>query len=276
MSYSDVIFNTYKALVSSGFLVGSKPSNPMHTEDHLIDVARGNIAGARQVQIEGYAKGFTAGKQDVCELAVNDPIPTPLLSGETMQVVSTNANDTILGSGSRSVVIEYIEPVTEILTQIEVELNGTTAVTIPVPIAFVSDFYVKQSASLNALSNGDITIFNGATVYNIIKAGSNKSLTLFRYIPKGKSLYITSINVSGNSKVVTVRLRANISDNLTKTDCFIYRTVEVSADGANNVTLSPPMIITAQNYIKASIFSSANDNAGAVSIGLNGWVEDEI
>lgn len=274
MSYSTLLFNTYQALVSAGQLLGSKPSKPLHITDQIIDIARGKVKGARQAQLEGYIKGISSGTSDVSEL-VTPIVPTPSLAGETMQVKSTSNNDTILGTNSRSVIIEYIEPVTEQLLSIEVELNGTTAVTVPVPIAFVSDFYVKQAGSLDSVSAGDITLFNGTTVYCIIKAGGNKSLQLFRYIPKGKNLFITGLSVSGNSKTVTVRLRSTISDNLTRTDCYIFRTVEVSADGANNIVFDPPMIITAQSYLKASIFSTINDTAGAISVGINGWLEND-
>lgn len=261
-----LLVKTWRYLLSAGLI----PNYP-----NLLDIARGRIGGARQAQIEGFTEGIVNGTKDISELNANI-IPTPSLEGETMQVVSTNNNDTILGSGSRSVIIEYIEPITEVLKQVEVELNGTTAVTVSVPIAFVSDFYVGQTASLDTVSAGDITIFNGGTVYNIITAGGNKSLSLFRYIPKGKNLFISSMTVSGNSKEVTVRLRANVSDNLTTTQGYIFRSVEVSADGANEVTFNPPMVITGQHYLKASIFSGNVDNAGLVSVGLNGWLENKI
>lgn len=274
MSFVKALLHTYKGLDIQGILLGSRPNKPVNTTSRVLNIARGKVAGARQAQIEGYIKGISTGTTDLSELGVNI-IPTPPLTGTTMQVVSTDANDTILGTNTRSVIVEYIEPTTEILTQIEVELNGLTPVTIPVPIAFVSDFYTKQAGSLDSVSAGDITIFNGATVYCIIKAGGNKSLSLFRYIPKGKNLYISGVSVSGTSKAVSVRLRATVSDNLTKTEAYIFRTVEVAADGANNIIFDPPMVITSQTYLKASIISTVTDNAGLISVGVNGWLENE-
>lgn len=239
-----------------------------------MDIARGRIEGARQAQIEGTIHGIVNRTRDVSELGV-DVVPTPDITGEVMYVSSSSNNDTILGSGTRAVTVEYIEPVTEILTQVEVELNGTTQVQVPVPIAFVSDFYASKSATLDTVNAGDIIIENFAgTVFNIITAGGNKSLTLFRYIPKGKNLYLTGLDVSGNSKEVSVRLRATISDNLTRTEGYIFRTVSVSADGANNIIFDPPMVIVEQAYLKASVFSDSQDNAGVISVGINGWLED--
>ena len=271
-SIKGIVFS-YIELAISGKLFGSFAGNPIYTTNNLLDIARGKVTGARQAQIEGYTEGIINGTKDISELATNI-IPTPPLSGTTMQVSSTSANDTLLGTGSRSVIVEYIEPTTELLKQIEVNLNGTVAVTVSVPIAFVSDFYVKQSATLDTVSDGDITIYNAGTVFNIIKASGNKSLQLFRYIPKDKNLYLSSMTVSGNSKAVSVRLRANISDNGTTTQCYIFRSVEVTADGANEVTFEPPMVINGGHYIKASIFSSATDNGGLVSVGINGWLEN--
>ena len=265
MSIVTALVDTYKKLKRSNILAGSP---------HPLDVARGKVAGARQAQIEGYTKGIINGTRDVSELGVND-IPIPSLAGETMQVVSTSANDTDGGSGIHSVIIEYIEPITEVLKSIEVALSGTTAVTIPVPIAFVSDMYTKMANNLNVKALGDITIFNGANIYNKISIGGNKSLTLFRYIPKNKNFYVTSLAVSGNSKAISIRLRANITDNLTSLDTFITRAVEVSAEGACLITFDPPMVIIGGHYLKASSFSETVDSNGIVSVGLNGWLEQK-
>ena len=264
-TFNNVFVATYEHLKKKFILMGAP---------NLLDIARGKIAFARQAQVEGYIETIVNRTRDVSELDV-DIIPAPALSGVSMQIVSTSINDTIAGLNSRKVTIEYIEPVTEILTQVEVDLNGTTPVNVPVSIAFVSDFYVSNSANLDAVSDGDITIFNGATVYNIIKTGGNKSLQLYRYVPKNRDFYITSMTSSGSSKTVTIRLRANQSDNLTTTTGFIFRTVQVSADGSTEITFKPPIVITGGHYLKASVFSTSADNNGVVSVALNGWLENK-
>lgn len=264
-SIVDALIETYKYMKNKKILVGYPARD---------DIARGRIGGARQAQIEGFITGIVNGARDISELGVNT-IPTPPLSGITMQVVSTSANDTLLGSGARKVIIEYIEPTTEVLKSVEVELNGTTPVTIPVSIAFVSDFYVSDNANFAETASGDITIFNGGTVYNIIKAGGNKSLQCYRYVPKNKNLYITSFDVSGSTKGISVRLRANQTDNLTTVKSFLFRSIAVMAESPTELTFNPPMVITGGHYIKASVYSTVTDNQGIVSAGLNGWLEDK-
>ena len=243
-------------------------------QDSLLNIARGNIYGSRQAQIEGYLVGFCSCIKDISQLGV-DEIPIPDISGVTMQISSTGTNDTVLGSGARAVTIEYIEPETELLKEIEVELNGTTDVTIPVSIGFVSDFYVSKASSLNTTSDGDITIYNGSTVYNIIKENQNKSLQPFRYIPKDKNLFISSCSISGNSKAVNVRLMSTVTDVGITTDSFLIRGIWVSADGISEERYSPPMVINGGNYVKMSIDSNTVDNGGMLSVVINGWLEDK-
>lgn len=261
------LVDTYKYLKKNLILAGYPTP---------FDIARGKIAGSRSAQVEGYVTGIIVGAKDVSELGVTT-IPTPSLSGVNMEVVSTSENDTLAGSNSQIVVIEYIEPVTEILTQVEVNLNGLTPVAVGVPIAFVSDFYVKQGNNLDSVSAGDIKLqsIGGATVYSVIKAGGNKSLQLYRYVPKGKDFYIDSMVVTGNSKAGSVRLRATQNDNLTKTNCFLFRSVVVSSDGSTDIHFDPPLVITEQNYIKATMFGTSQDNAGIVSVMINGWLENK-
>lgn len=263
-----VLIATYKYLVKHNILVGVP---------NLLDIARGKISGARQAQIEGYRKNIPLGAHDVCELGVAQ-IPFPSLSGELMRVKSDSNNDTLLGSGTRKVTIEYIEPVTETLEQIEIEMNGQTYVNIPVPIAFVSDFYASDGASLDTSSDGDITIESqaGGTIYNVIKEGANKSLSLFRYVPKNKDFYITSFVVGGNSKSISVRLRVNQTDNLTTTKGFLFRSIAVSTDGMIAIPFDPPLVITGGHYLKASLFNTdKNDNKGVVAVGINGHLENK-
>lgn len=260
-------------IVLRKFYESIKATRTLSNYPTTLDIARNKVPTARPFQVEGYRSDVGSTAEDISELTTSI-IPVPPLSGVTMQVVSTSNNDTLAGANSQKVTIEYIEPVTEVLKQVEVDLNGTTAVTIPVPIAFVSDFYVSQSAGLDIASAGDITIFNGATVYNIIKAGGNKSQSCMRYVPKGKVLMITSINVSGTSKGTSLRLRANITDNYTRTTGFIFRTNEIVVDAPNSTYYDPPIVIPQQTYLKMSSFPTGSVVNGSISVTISGFIEN--
>ena len=264
--FNAVLVETYKYLVKKNILVGVP---------NLLDIARGKIFGARQAQIEGYVEGLPVGIRDVSELGVNT-IPIPPISGTSMSFVSSDINDTILGSGARKVRIEYIEPVTELLKSVEYETNGTTPVLITESIGFVSDFFVSDDATFDGVAAGDITIYDTATpatVYCVIKAGGNKSLQLYRYIPKGSHFYLSSMTVSGDTKGITVRLRSNLSDNLTRVNCFIFRHVTIMNDAPTDIHFVPPMVMTQQTYMKVTAFTPSGKSGGKISIGINGWLE---
>lgn len=269
MSIVQALVDTYKTLVRKNILIGSP---------HPLDIARGKIAGARQAQIEGYAGSTIVGLHDVSDLGVLT-IPIPSLAGESMTIVSTSANDTVLGTGARTVIIEYIEPITEDLKWIQVELNGTTPVLVPVTIAFVSDFYVNSCATINGTSLGDIKIYKTgtpATVYNIIKAQRNKSASSLRYVPKNKVLYITSFTVSSSTKAISVRLRATQADTLSiPISNFIFRSVAIMADSPITIPFDPPIAILGGNYIKASSIVPSGSSGAMLATGLNGWIEQK-
>lgn len=259
-------------IVLRKFYESIKATRSLSNYPSTLDIARNKVPTSRPFQIEGYRETTNTAIQDLSELPT-DIIPVPSLAGENMQIVSTSSNDTLAGSNAQKVMVEYIEPVTEKLKQIEVDLNGTIAVNVPVSIAFVSDFYVSQSNGIDVESAGDITIFNGATVYGIIKSGTNKSQTCMRYVPKNKALHITSLNISGNNKDAAIRLRANVTDNYTRTNCFIFRTNEIVAGSPNSTYFDPPIVIPPQTYLKISIYPSGS-NTGNISATISGFIEN--
>lgn len=266
MSFVQALVGTYKYLFNNNMLAGLP---------NTLDIARDKIGYARPAQVEGFAQDLPTGARDISELDV-DIIPTPPLSGTQMSLKSTSANDTINGSNSRKVTIEYIEPVTELLKNVEYELNGTATVNITEQIAFVSDFYVSESADLDSVSAGDITIFNTATpttIYNVIKAGGNKSLSAYRYIPKGRDLYISAISVSGDTKGINVRLRANQTDNYTTTTGFLFKGIAIMAESPTEIIYDPPIVITGQHYVKFTAFTPTGTSGGKIAVGINGWLE---
>lgn len=261
------IVETYKYLKRKNILVGVP---------NLLDIARGKIEGGRQAQIEGYVEGLPVGIRDVSELGVNT-IPIPPLSGILM-TVNSSGNDNITGSGARKVVIEYIEPVTELLKSVEYDLDVSGTTNILEPIGFVSDFYVSDHASFDGVAENDITITDTATgliTYCIVKAGGNKSLQLYRYIPKGRNFYLSSMTISGDTKGITVRLRSNVTDSLRTVNCFVFRHVTIMAESPTDVHFEPPMVITGQHYMKVSAFTPTGASGGKVSVGINGWLENK-
>lgn len=236
------------------------------------DIARGKISGSRQATIEGFRTTIPSGVSDVTNLSTSQ-VPIPPLSGISMSIVSTSANDTLAGVNARKVILEYIDPTDLKLKQVEINLNGTTPVAVPVSVAFVSDFYVSETASLSVSNAGNITIYNGATVYATIKTGDCKSLNCFRYIPIDKNFYIKSLDFSGDTKGILMKLEATQTDNLTKLKTFVCRSGAVMSDAPTQINFDPPMVIVGGNYVKCTISGGAN--SGTAGACINGWLENK-
>jgi len=118
-------------------------------------------------------------------------IPTPDSAGEAMSVVSESADDAAGGTGARSVMIHYLDPLGDDQAEV-VEMNGTTPVPIPATIRFVNDVHV-MTAGAGLVTAGHIKVHQTADaglVYQMIAAGGNKSLVPHRMVPRGHYLTV--------------------------------------------------------------------------------------
>jgi len=100
----------------------------------------------------------------------------PPAGGIQMQVVSSSANDTFNGTGSRTVDLHYLDH--NYNTQhIIITMSGTTPVTtVPTDILRVQYFHTSSSGS-SGLSAGNIVLqsVGGGVTYAQINAGYNTS-----------------------------------------------------------------------------------------------------
>lgn len=129
-------------------------------------------------------------------------IPT---SPMQMQVVSSNANDTAIGTGAQQVTIKYltqsISPskfteFTEIVT-----LNGTTPVnTVAKNIYRINDFTVNRTG-IGLFSAGDISLqtVGGATTFEKIDVGTNRHRSAIHWIPNGKRTIVQGLKFSAST-----------------------------------------------------------------------------
>lgn len=192
------------------------------------DMARGlwpNVSGLRGFG-ERSSMGTTASGEDIWR-GTATTIPTPPSAGEQMTVVSTSANDAAAGTGTRTVLLDYIDasgdPQTEAIT-----MNGTTGVdTVATDIRFVQKIYSTTVGSGGGVSAGVISIHKtgaASTIYSLIDAGGNMSLVPHRMVPAGKLLVITSWHCTeSKDKRVAFRLRATAEDGVMRPGVFIFK-----------------------------------------------------
>lgn len=144
-----------------------------------------------------------------------DLMNTPTV-GQTLYVVSTNALDTLLGTGAQKVAIVYLDaPGDE--QHVTVNLAGTT------PVSLGAGFTAIQWMVVKALGTGvaaagtiSITSTNGvatvATTFEAIQPNKNRSTSTRYKVPAGYSAFgLNFIAASDGTAVQDVRLRAPVS-----------------------------------------------------------------
>lgn len=162
--------------------------------------------------------------------AVNATTYTEQTVNFTGSIKSSSASDTSAGTGARTITITYYDqtgagPFTETVT-----LNGTTAVNLSnTNHCFIEKIAVATVGS-NASNVGTISLFTGAagtgTTVGTIAIGDNRTFWSHHYTPVGKTTYITSISVGGNT--------TSISNGCT----FFARSITIGTANAVEVQIS--------------------------------------
>jgi hypothetical protein len=173
-------------------------------------------------------------------------IPTPSMSGEQMTVVSEDANDTLLGTGARTVMIHYLDA-NGVQQRETLEMAGLTPVnTVATDIIFVNDFHVVSNGT-GLVTAGHLKIYKTGTVglvYNMIAAGGNKSLVPHKMVPGGHSLVVKWWHATeAKNKRCAFRLRStNNYLNLTPNTFLFKDTAYLNgvASGSLNVNFACP------------------------------------
>ncbi len=115
---------------------------PAQFHDWHQALAEGEIAGHSLVNKFGYNGAVTSTLQPVATAATYQ---TPT-TAQSLEIVSSDANDTAAGSGAQKVIVEGLDASWNVQTQ-EVTLNGTTAVAITGTWLRVYRAYVSESGT---------------------------------------------------------------------------------------------------------------------------------
>jgi hypothetical protein len=169
----------------------------------------------REHDIDATYHVITSFKQNVSTTVLDDlwevtgvsVIPYP--NGIQLAVSSDNANDTALGTGTRTVNFHYLD--TNYIEKSEIiTLNGLTPVnTVATNIQRILNFHT-QTVGSNGVAVGNVSVKNlaGTVTFDMIKAGGNQSLTGHFTIPAGKIGYVTGWQATSTKQALSIRLRA--------------------------------------------------------------------
>ncbi len=239
-----------------------------------LDISLGLVPGAKGFGSLAERDGLNQKVQGVdLWRGTADELPTPPDSGEQMTLVSTDANDIdTTGTGARTVRVEYIDANGDEQEEI-VALNGLTPVDmLATNIRFVNAIHTVTVGS-NGVAVGDISIYkfgDANTVYNMIAAGGNMSVTTSRMVPAGKRFLLkrwTATSTTQNHQV-TIRIRSTSRAGILYPGVFLFidsATLEVNT---YEHTFNYPVLIPALAIIKVSAW--ANQVGTDVSASFDG------
>lgn len=227
-----------------------------------LQVARGQIQGHRSVVVFGFNPDVDTSQVSVWPLPSLITFPAAALQ---MTVSSSNANDTALGTGARTVVVQGLDANYNEVSE-TVTLNGQTAVTMTASLLRVNYAYVLTAGSGNGAA-GDIYIGTGvvtagvpATTYDVIKFDYNTTITGSWTVPAGHTAYVSqglfSSGQSGGSNQVQGRLLTRGTDN-------IRRTAAVTSinNGVADYVFEYPIVIQEKTTVEATAIGSSSNNA---------------
>jgi len=244
---------------------------------YLYDIAEGSISGHTPFAKLGYNDNVGSTEEDIwTQSSVYPWIAAP---GIALEVVSSDVNDTVAGTGVQKVRVGYLDADYSEHSEI-LSMNGTT----PVPLTDTSILrvnYIRATqVGTGLVAAGNITcrlVGGAATVYRAIVAGYTRGRGLIYTVPLGKTLYITSIAISSNhttaGKVVRWTGRAQVDDTApTVRVPFFQPFFEMhTGDSQFYRNFEMPIKIPATADLKMSAIS--NGATSFCSCALRGWLE---
>ena len=234
MSY----FNQVQLTDSAGNIIGvAGATQSLRTIAmvHDLAVVHNMVENHQKREIIGYNGNVSTSLEDIAELpTVSIPLP---VSATTMTIVSTSVNDTIVGTGARTVEIHGLNNDGNEISDL-INLDGTTPVGLTNSYWRINSVHGMSVGSLGA-ADGNITVQGSvvATVYNQITAGGNMSLQGQFTVPAGHWAYITGwsagLTTTDNNTTGRAILRATAdwSDRSYLPGVFHFQDIITSQDG---------------------------------------------
>jgi len=237
----------------------------------LIEVARGNVSGAKIHTIPGYKNGISSTVlDDITQIPNTTTIVDP--GGLQLEVVSSSANDDgdPVGTGVRTLELHYLDSSGDEQEEI-ITLNGTTPVITTSTDINEIQWLHTLTVGTNGVATGNIvirTIGGGGIDYEYISAGSNQSLSCHYHIPNNKIGLLLGWHCTAIVKQIDFRLRATVErfDREIVEGVFLFQDVILLSDEASGwIDLKGIGALPESSIIKISAISAAaGGNAGAM------------
>lgn len=195
--------------------------------DYALDVSAGNISNQEAIFILGENPDVDSAAEE--DIWGQGGTKVWLTSAETMDLVSTSANDTALGTGARVIQVTGVDGSFNEVVEL-VPLNGVTPVTTTNSFLAINKMIAVTSGS--TLSNEGIIRATQSTSLNIedyIGIGLSISMSAHYVVPLGKSMYmnraeLNSVRDAAQSPIIEFKgqIRQNVNSNADASWIQIY------------------------------------------------------
>jgi len=228
----------------------------LKTADYHSMVAKGEVTGHTVNHCIGNGSGSTIPTSSYAILT-NATVTQPA-ANTAMKIVSTSANDTLLGTGAQEITIEYFPSAwgKTLSTEI-IEMNGVTPVSLTnVDVYRIDKLYISKLGGSGSGADGTITLVDNATglvKYAQIDPGAAFFERAIHYIPTTRICVITGASFSSStSGGVIVRLFTTEEDNASHLVPRAQFSLELTS-GVTFMPLSLPIKVDNPNGLRKSI-----------------------
>ena len=186
----------------------------------------------------------------------------PVLTGaESIEVLSSSASDTnTAGTGVRKIRVTYINTSYGLLESADINMNGTTPVTVMASGMLQLLWFEAVDWGSNAVAVGTITmrIDGGGTTLSQITAGGNKSMDAIFMIPDNYTGYVHHWGMDAIANAQDFRLRATCNSyDRTLLSQYVFQDNHNVASNGNYTEVLPFLKYPARCKIKVSTISSS-------------------
>lgn len=198
-TYGQVIYNPYNpelsGTVSNDIITLNFPTDTYMTDaDDLFVVYETKditLHSSKNFTIQGVNEAVGTSYVDICDHNLTNAPPS---AAETLQIVSTNTNDSAAGTNARMVLVEGLDADYNFQSEI-VTLNGTTSVNLVNQYLRTRRMLVITAGTRGFRNAGDITLSSGGVTRLQIKTDNGSSFSSLYTVPAGHRGYNNRFDV---------------------------------------------------------------------------------
>lgn len=234
--------------------------------DYTTEVALGNVSGATTWNKFGYNEDVDTAAPEVLA-SFGGVFNQRLSAGETLDIVSTSANDTnSSGTGVRQLVIFGVNGDWDLVTEV-IALNGTSTVTTSNSFRGVNRMTIFNSGSANS-NVGTITATATTSGNTMAEMPPDEGTTqqMIFYVPRNHQflatwLYLNAVKSSGGGNPVAT-FKGFVYSDVVDSQFEVFRDgLDTSSEQHINLKPSEPFVIGEQSILWFEASTSANNTS---------------